>query len=78
MQIYVSDLIVASSNVAKGFLMGRSGSDEAAFGVAVAQDPMMETKRDIEYRQQKIVGTERYDIKAIHPNAICVLGSYVA
>ena len=77
-QIYVSDLIVASSNVAKGFLMGRSGSDEAAFGVAVAQDPMMETKRDIEYRQQKVVGTERYDIKVIHPNAICVLGSYVA
>lgn len=76
--IYVSDSITASSNVAKAVLLGKTGSGEQAFGIAVAQDPMLETDKDIEYRQIKVVGTERYDVKVIHSKAVCVLGSYVA
>jgi len=78
MNIYVSDSIVAASNVAKGFLLGKTNTGEEAFGIAVSQDPMLESEKDIAYRQLKVVGTERYDIKVIHANAICVLGSYVA
>jgi len=77
-RIFVSDSIVASSNVAKAVLVGKTGSGEQAFGIAVSQNPMLESDKDIEYRQIKVVGTERYDIKVIHPSAVRVLGSYVA
>lgn len=76
--IYVSDSIVGASNVIKGFMLGRTGGNEAAFGIAFSQNPMLESDKDIEYRQIKVVGTERYDIKVLHPGAICVLGSYSA
>lgn len=74
--IYVSDNILPSSNVEYAVALGRSRTGEAAFAIATARDPRVEMDKDISFRQVKVVGSERYDIKAIHPDAIVAIGTY--
>ena len=76
--IYVSDSIAAADNVEQAIALGLSGSGEKSFGVAVARKPMVESDKVIELRQIKVVGSERYDIKVLHPGAVCLIASYEA
>lgn len=74
--IFVSDSISATSNVEYAVALGKTQSNEAAFAVATSRDPMIEMDKDISYRMAKVVGTERYDVKVIHPDAVVAIGTY--
>jgi HK97 family phage major capsid protein len=76
--IYVSDNIAASGNVESGVALGKTGMGEPAFAIATARDPRVEMDKDITYRQVIVVGSERYDVKVIHPSAVIKLSSYAA
>ena len=76
--LYVSDNITATANIEYAIALGKTNTGEPAFAVAQARDPMVEFDKDISFRQSIVVGSERYDVKVIHPNAVCLIGSYVA
>lgn len=76
MTIYVSDNISVSDNVGKAVALGRSGSGEKAFGVAVARRATLETDKDIDFRKVKVVGSQRFDVKVLHPDAVVVIEAY--
>ena len=56
-------------------MLGKSGSGEPAFGLAVARRPTIKMDEDIDYDQIKVVGRERYDVQVIHPGAVCIIHS---
>lgn len=74
--IYVSDAILPATNLVRAIALGRTGSGESAFGHAFSRLPMVETDKDISYRQVIIVGSEVYDFQVLHPNAVVLIGSY--
>jgi len=76
--LFVSDNISSSAHVEYGIALGRTGMGEPAFALATARDPLVEMDKDIDFRLVKVVGSERYDVKVIHPNAVIKLGSYAA
>ena len=73
---FVSDNILASSNVEYAVALGRTRTGESAFAMAVARNPKVEMDKDISFRQIKVVGSERYSFEAIHPGAIVAIGTY--
>jgi len=76
LNIYVTDAITATSNVEKGLVLGKTGTGEKAFGIATARRATVESDKDIDFRQVKVVGSERYDVQVLHPDAVCTLSSY--
>ena len=74
--IYVSDNIGTTSHVEYGFALGRTSMGEPAFATAVARDPVVEMDKDISFRKVIVVGSKRFEVKAIHPDAIVNMGSY--
>lgn len=80
LDIYVSDTIAdnVASNVEKAIVLGKTGTGEKAFGVATARRPTVETDKDISFRKVEVVGSERYDVQVLHPDAVCLIGSYDA
>ena len=78
MNLYVSDSITAASNVVKAIVLGESISGEQAFGHAFARRATIEMDKDIDYRQVKVVGSERYQFQVLHPNAVVTVASYNA
>lgn len=78
MDLYVSDSITATSNVVKAIVLGESISGEQAFGHAFARKATIEMDKDIDHRQLKVVGSERYQFKVLHPDAVVTVASYNA
>jgi hypothetical protein len=76
LDLYVSDSIVSASNVQKAIVMGKTGTGEKAFGIATARLATVESDKDISFRKVEVVGSERYDVKVLHPGAICVVETY--
>ena len=76
LNIYVTDAITATSNVEKAVLLGKTGTGEKAFGIATARRATVESDKDIDFRQVKVVGSERYDVQVLHPGAVALIGSY--
>ena len=78
MNLYVSDSITASANVVKAIVLGESISGEQAFGHAFSRKAFIEMDKDIDFRQWKVVGSERYEFQVLHPNAVVTVASYNA
>lgn len=74
--IYVSDNITATSNVEYALALGKTRTNESSFAIAIARDPKVEMDKDISFRKVLVVGTERYNVQVIHPNAIVKIGTY--
>lgn len=75
-EIYTSDNILASSHCVKAIALGKSGMGTAPFGHGYSRLPMIETDKDISFRQVVVVGSEAYDFQVLHPDGVCVIGSY--
>jgi hypothetical protein len=79
--IFTSDAIVAGTTgtydgVVRAIALGKTGSGESAFGHAFTRLPIVESDKDISFRQVIVVASEAYDFKVLHEDAICVIGSY--
>jgi len=75
--IYISDNILPdSNNCEKAIALGRSGMGTSPFGYGYSRLPMIETDKDISFRQVVVVGSEAYDFQVLHPDGICTIGSY--
>lgn len=78
LDLYVSDSITSASNVQEAVVMGKTGTGEKAFGIATARRATVESDKDISFRKVEVVGSERYDAKVYHPDAICVVSTWDA
>jgi HK97 family phage major capsid protein len=76
--VYVSDLITATSSVAKAVFMGTSKTGEKPVGYAIKRDPMIEKEYHARGRYWDIVAHEEYDFATLHPDAVCLLSTYSA
>jgi len=74
--LFVSDNILPSSHCVKAIALGRSGMGTAPFGHAYSRLPMVETDKDISFRQVFVVGSEMYDFEVLHPSGVLPIGSY--
>jgi HK97 family phage major capsid protein len=77
-KIYVTQSIATAANRAKMILQGTTRSGEKAVGYAVKRDPTVEMEELKTFRQYRLIGTERYDFKVLHPDAIVTVESYAA
>lgn len=77
LKIYVSPIIGTTSHVTKSIVMGRSRTGEAAFAYAIKRDPIIEREYHALGRYWDVVAHEEYDFQCLHPDAICLIASYV-
>lgn len=78
LRVYMSHAPAVAANRLKAVVLGRTRSGEAAFGYATKRAALIETFRDIEFRQIKVVATEEYQFKVLHADAIATITSYSA
>jgi hypothetical protein len=78
LEVYTSDTIAATSNVAKAIVLGASQTGENALAYAIKRDPIIEKEYHARGRYWDIVAHEEYDFVLIHPDAVCTLATYSA
>lgn len=78
LRVFMSHTPAVDTNRLKAIVLGRTRSGEAAFGLGTKRAVRMETDRDIDFRQIKVVATEEYQFKVLHADAIGVITTYAA
>jgi HK97 family phage major capsid protein len=76
LQVYATQFIPTTDNVAKALVMADSSSGEGALGYALKEDTRIETEYHALGRRYDIVGSAIFGYKVLHPNGICTIATY--